>query len=109
VACWIFGTTVLSASDGTIAGLLGASPGASTAVPAMIDVMEPLFFRPLPAWLPRSRNDCRRLAPSFRASPALFEEVWSWGTKMLKLDKPPAGGAARAAARGVRRRHSQPR
>ncbi|MCB0948046.1 MAG: malate dehydrogenase (quinone), partial [Mycobacterium sp.] len=29
-----FGTTVLSAADGSIAGLLGASPGASTAVPA---------------------------------------------------------------------------
>ncbi len=29
-----FGTTVLAAADGSIAGLLGASPGASTAVPA---------------------------------------------------------------------------
>ena len=38
-----FGTTVLSAADGSIAGLLGASPGASTAVPAMLDVMERCF------------------------------------------------------------------
>ncbi len=38
-----FGTAVVNAADGTIAGLLGASPGASTAVPAMLDVLERCF------------------------------------------------------------------
>lgn len=38
-----FGTEVVAASDGTIAGLLGASPGASTAVQAMLNVMARCF------------------------------------------------------------------
>ncbi|MBM4508838.1 hypothetical protein GS421_02320 [Rhodococcus hoagii] len=40
-----FGTAVVNAEDGTIAGLLGASPGASTAVPAMLDVLQRCFPR----------------------------------------------------------------
>lgn len=35
-----FGTEVLSTSDGSLAALLGASPGASTCVAAMLDVIE---------------------------------------------------------------------
>lgn len=38
-----FGTEVVASADGTIAGLLGASPGASTAVHAMLDVMKRCF------------------------------------------------------------------
>ncbi|MBL3687746.1 malate dehydrogenase (quinone) [Leucobacter zeae] len=38
-----FGTEVISGADGTIAGLLGASPGASTAVHAMLGVLETCF------------------------------------------------------------------
>lgn len=38
-----FGTEVITGADGTIAGLLGASPGASTAVHAMLGVMKSCF------------------------------------------------------------------
>lgn len=38
-----FGTEVITAQDGTISGLLGASPGASTAVVAMLGVLEKCF------------------------------------------------------------------
>lgn len=38
-----FGTEVVTNKSGTIASLLGASPGASTAVSAMIDVLEKCF------------------------------------------------------------------
>lgn len=38
-----FGTEIVAAEDGSIASLLGASPGASTAVQAMIDVIEKCF------------------------------------------------------------------
>ena len=51
-----FGTTVLSAADGSIAGLLGASPGASTAVPAMLDVMERCFGDRYQSWQPRLKE-----------------------------------------------------
>ena len=38
-----FGTEVITGAEGTIAGLLGASPGASTAVHAMLGVMSKCF------------------------------------------------------------------
>ncbi len=48
-----FGTEVVSGADGTIAGLLGASPGASTAVPIMLDVIGKCFPTRLDAWRPK--------------------------------------------------------
>jgi malate dehydrogenase (quinone) len=86
-----FGTTVLSAADGTIAGLVGASPGASTAVPAMLDVMERCFSDRYPSWLPKLKEMVPSLGTALSNEPALFEEVWSWGTGVLKLDKPANG------------------
>jgi malate dehydrogenase (quinone) len=38
-----FGTEIVSAADGTLAALLGASPGASTAVNTMVSVIERCF------------------------------------------------------------------
>ncbi len=38
-----FGTEIVTAKDGSLASLLGASPGASTAVQAMIEVIERCF------------------------------------------------------------------
>jgi malate dehydrogenase (quinone) len=91
-----FGTTVLSAADGTIAGLLGASPGASTAVPAMLDVMERCFGDRYKSWSPKLKEIVPSLGTELSGEPALFEEVWSWGTKVLKLDLPASGVPAAA-------------
>ncbi|MDT0648922.1 malate:quinone oxidoreductase, partial [Autumnicola edwardsiae] len=38
-----FGTDLVHSKDGTITALLGASPGASVAVPIMIDVLKVAF------------------------------------------------------------------
>jgi len=38
-----FGTEVIASKDGSMSGLLGASPGASTAAPIMINVLERCF------------------------------------------------------------------
>ncbi|WP_193043341.1 malate dehydrogenase (quinone) [Mycolicibacterium baixiangningiae] len=86
-----FGTTVLSAEDGSIAGLLGASPGASTAVPAMLDIMERCFADRYRGWLPRLREIVPSLGTPLSTEPKLFEEVWAHGTKVLKLDRPAEG------------------
>jgi malate dehydrogenase (quinone) len=56
-----FGTEVVSAADGSIAGLLGASPGASTAVTAMIGVLQTCFSDRFAGWEPRLRE----LIPSY--------------------------------------------
>lgn len=45
-----FGTEVITSADGSISGLLGASPGASTAVPIMIDLIQRCFPAEFPAW-----------------------------------------------------------
>ncbi|MGO3886230.1 MAG: malate:quinone oxidoreductase [Mycetocola sp.] len=56
-----FGTEVISAADGSIAGLLGASPGASTAVPIMLDVLARCFPDQIAEWEP----SIRRMIPSY--------------------------------------------
>ena len=47
-----FGTEVVSASDGSLAALLGASPGASTSVKIMLTVLEKCFPQQIasPEW-----------------------------------------------------------
>jgi malate dehydrogenase (quinone) len=92
-----FGTTVLAAADGSIAGLLGASPGASTAVPAMLDVLQRCFGDRYQGWLPKLKEMVPSLGTKLSNEPKLFDEVWSWGTKVLKLDV-PAGSAEAANA-----------
>jgi malate dehydrogenase (quinone) len=47
-----FGTEVIASEDGSIAGLLGASPGASTAVPIMVDLLQRCFPDRFEGWLP---------------------------------------------------------
>jgi malate dehydrogenase (quinone) len=56
-----FGTEVISSSDCSIAGLLGASPGASVAVRVMLDVIEKIYPEHFENWQPQ----IRKLVPSF--------------------------------------------
>ncbi|MBD8058849.1 malate dehydrogenase (quinone) [Cellulomonas sp. JH27-2] len=51
-----FGTELVTSADGTISGLLGASPGASTAVATMLDLLERCFPERSEAWRPRLRQ-----------------------------------------------------
>lgn len=85
-----FGTTVLAAADGSIAGLLGASPGASTAVPAMFDVMERCFPKLYPTWQTKLKEMVPSLGHKLSNEPELFHEVWEHGNKVLGLG--PASG-----------------
>ena len=49
-----FGTEVITAADGSIAALLGASPGASTAVHVMLEVLEKCFPQYMKEWASRT-------------------------------------------------------
>ena len=80
-----FGTAVITADDGTIAGLLGASPGASTAVPAMLDVLKGCFPREYAGWEPRLKEMIPSLGTKLSDNPALFDELWQWTSKTLEL------------------------
>lgn len=48
-----FGTEVVTSRDGSIAALLGASPGASTAVSIMLELLERCFTTQWTEWRPR--------------------------------------------------------
>ncbi len=81
-----FGTTVLGSADGSIAGLLGGSPGASTAVSAMLEVVQRCFADRYPGWLPTLKEMVPSLGVELSREPALYDELWSWGTRALKLE-----------------------
>lgn len=56
-----FGTEVIASKDGSIAGLLGASPGASVAVSVMLDVLQKFYPNEFTNW----QKELKRLVPSF--------------------------------------------
>lgn len=56
-----FGTEVVASADGSIAGLLGASPGASTAAAIMLEVLERCFPQKMDSWTKK----IRRMVPSY--------------------------------------------
>mgnify|MGYP000862898590 CR=1 FL=1 len=81
-----FGTSLLMSADGSLAALLGASPGASTAVPVMLEVMQRCFPDRYPWWLPELVEMVPSLGVRLSEEPGLFDEVWSWTSRVLKLD-----------------------
>ena len=62
------GTEVVAAADGSLAALLGASPGASTAVTIMLEVLERCFAERLSSATWRER--LQQLLPSYGSDPA---------------------------------------
>jgi len=68
-----FGTEVVSAGDGSIAALLGASPGASTAVSIMIELMNKCFKKEMQTanW----QSKIREMIPSFGQKLAEDDEL----------------------------------
>ena len=61
-----FGTEIVAAKDGTLAALLGASPGASTSVQAMISVLERCFTSKL--YTQDWQQKLKQLVPSYGES-----------------------------------------
>jgi malate dehydrogenase (quinone) len=80
-----FGTEVVAAKDGSIAGLLGASPGASTAVPIMLDLLQRCFPDDYPSWEPTLRELIPTLGQKLNTDPALAEETMSETAEELQL------------------------
>ncbi len=56
-----FGTELVHAADGSVAALLGASPGASTAVPVMIELLHQCFPAKVEDWRP----ELVKMVPSY--------------------------------------------
>lgn len=80
-----FGTEVVASADGTIAGLLGASPGASTAPSIMIDLIERCFVDRLEGWKPGLRAMIPSYGRTISGDPKLAAEVLASTAKTLAI------------------------
>ncbi|MFL1998229.1 malate:quinone oxidoreductase [Lysinibacillus irui] len=70
-----FGTEVVSAADGSIAALLGASPGASTAVHVMLEVLNKCFPQHIKEWEPKIKEMIPSYGLSLAENPELLKEI----------------------------------
>ncbi|WP_050182855.1 malate:quinone oxidoreductase [Domibacillus robiginosus] len=82
-----FGTEVVSAADGSIAALLGASPGASTAVHVMLEVISKCFPGYVKEWEPKIKEMIPSYGMSLLENPALLHEVHTSTAETLGLSE----------------------
>jgi malate dehydrogenase (quinone) len=87
------GTEIVASKDGSIAALLGASPGASTAPPIMLDLLKKVFADRLatPEW----QEKIHKIVPSYgvklNETPQVLAEEWAATADRLQLAiAPPA-------------------
>lgn len=85
-----FGTEVVASADGTLAALLGASPGASTSANTMVGVLERCFATQMasPAWQQKMREMVPSYGQSLKDNDALLNEVRAYTLSTLALDQP---------------------
>jgi malate dehydrogenase (quinone) len=81
-----FGTELVVGGDGSIAGLLGASPGASTAVAAMLNLLERSFPERIPAWRPALQEAIPSYGRSLADDETLLAEVRAETMQTLELN-----------------------
>jgi malate dehydrogenase (quinone) len=82
-----FGTEVISGANGTIAALLGASPGASTAVHVMLEVLQKCFPEHMKEWEPKIKEMIPSYGQSLMNNPKLLEEVHTSTAETLGLSE----------------------
>ncbi|WP_044872915.1 malate:quinone oxidoreductase [Pseudomonas sp. LFM046] len=86
-----FGTEVVSSADGSIAALLGASPGASTAAPIMLNVLEKTFKDKVqtPEWQARLKAIIPSYGRKLNNDLELTNQVRAWSSERLQLEYVP--------------------
>ncbi|WP_404409660.1 malate:quinone oxidoreductase [Jeotgalibacillus malaysiensis] len=70
-----FGTEVISGANGSIAALLGASPGASTSVSVMLDVLNRCFPDEMKGWEPKIKEMIPSYGKNLLEHPDLIKEI----------------------------------
>ncbi|MES2745779.1 MAG: malate dehydrogenase (quinone) [Bdellovibrionota bacterium] len=83
-----FGTELVMDKSGTVAALLGASPGASSAASIMVEVIEkgPGKFLLKGDWQSRMRAMIPSYGQKLNGNPALQNQVREWAGRLLKID-----------------------
>jgi malate dehydrogenase (quinone) len=84
-----FGTEVINTADGSLAVLLGASPGASTAVSIMADLVDRCFKEQLatPEWQAKMKAMIPSYGQNLNDKPELLEQIRNNTATVLKLNK----------------------
>ncbi|HDI3035075.1 TPA: malate dehydrogenase (quinone) [Cronobacter turicensis] len=85
------GTEIVTDQQKTLAALLGASPGASTAAPISINVIKQLFPEQYKseAWQSKLREIVPSYGQKLNGNVALTQQVWDETAATLQLTKPP--------------------
>ncbi|MCJ2085638.1 malate dehydrogenase (quinone) [Methylobacterium sp. E-005] len=85
------GTEIVNAKDGSIAALLGASPGASTAAPIMLQVLEKVFAKNVatPEWQAKIREIVPSYGTKLNDDPDRVAQEWAATSAALQLPAPP--------------------
>nr|WP_282441390.1 malate dehydrogenase (quinone) [Corynebacterium antarcticum] len=81
-----FGTALINNAEGSIAGILGASPGASIAPAAMLELLERCFGSHLVSWGPKIKEMVPTYGTKLALDEKLFHETWERTQKTLKLE-----------------------
>ena len=83
-----FGTELVTAADGSIVAMLGASPGASTAVWIMIQVIERCFAEKLKhgGWCAKLKKLIPSYGQSLAENPALCQQVRAETAAVLNIN-----------------------
>jgi malate dehydrogenase (quinone) len=82
-----FGTEVISGADGSIAALLGASPGASTAVHVMLEVLGRSFPQHMTEWEPKIKQMIPSYGMKLSENPELFRQIHASTAETLGLSE----------------------
>ncbi|MGM8216563.1 malate:quinone oxidoreductase [Bacillaceae bacterium W0354] len=82
-----FGTEVVTSEDGSIAALLGASPGASTAVHVMLEVLERCFPEQMKDWEEKIKEMVPSYGISLSENPEIFQEINALTSETLGFTK----------------------
>ncbi len=80
-----FGTEVITAEDGSVAALLGASPGASTAVQVMLEVINKCFPQEVKTWESKIKEMIPSYGISLAENPELFKKLHAETAEVLGL------------------------
>lgn len=85
-----FGTEVVSSADGSIAALLGASPGASTVVSIMLNLLKRCFPEKVKTaeWQSKIKEMVPSYGQSLTENPELLEDLRIWTSDVLGLTAP---------------------
>ncbi len=81
-----FGTELVSSADGSIAALLGASPGASTAVPIMLNLVQRCFPDRFAGWESRIKELVPAFGVKLNDNPELADEITSHTAQVLGIN-----------------------